>query len=68
MRCANPADGHALIIDPLADCLTLRVTRMSASDRLAAWLVTGPVGRLVAFACDLAVALTRGLINKLSRR
>lgn len=41
---------------------------MSVRDRLAAWLVTGPLGRLVAFVCDLAVALTRGAINKLTRR
>jgi len=37
-------------------------------DRLAAWLVTGPVGRLVAFVADLAVALARGAINKVVRR
>jgi hypothetical protein len=45
-----------------------RVPRMSTSDRLAAWLVTGPVGRVVAFVCDLSVALARWAINKLSRR
>jgi hypothetical protein len=44
--------------------LTLRVPRVSISDRVAAWLVTGPVGRLVAFVCDLAVALGRGAIKK----
>ena len=48
--------------------LTPRVPRMSTSDRLAAWLVTGPVGRVVAFFCDLSVALARWAINKLSRR
>jgi len=41
---------------------------MTMSDRLAAWLVTGPVGRIVAFVFDLAVAVGRGAINKLSRR
>jgi hypothetical protein len=41
---------------------------MSTRDRLAAWVVTGPVGRFVAFVCDLAVALARGAINKVSRR
>jgi hypothetical protein len=41
---------------------------MGMRDRLAAWLVTGPVGRFVAFVCDLAVALTRGAITKVLRR
>jgi len=41
---------------------------MSVSDRMAAWLVTGPVGRFIAFVCDLVVALTRGAINKVGRR
>jgi len=41
---------------------------MDMRDRLAAWVVTGPVGRFVAFICDLAVALTRGAINKVGRR
>jgi hypothetical protein len=31
-------------------------------------MVTGPVGRLLAFAIDLAAALLRGAINKLGRR
>jgi len=30
---------------------------MSPRDRLLAWLVTGPLGRLVAFVLDLAAAL-----------
>jgi hypothetical protein len=33
-------------------------------DRLAAWLVTGPVGRFVAFVLDLAAALIKSLVNK----
>jgi hypothetical protein len=37
---------------------------MGIQDRLAAWLVTGPVGRFVAFVADLGVALVRGAINK----
>jgi hypothetical protein len=37
-------------------------------DWLAAWLVTGPVGRFVAFVLDLAAALGRGAINKVVRR
>jgi hypothetical protein len=41
---------------------------MSTSDRVAAWLVTGPVGRFVAFVCDLGMAVIRGAINKLDRR
>ena len=30
---------------------------MTIRDRIGAWLVTGPVGRLVAFALDLVLAL-----------
>jgi hypothetical protein len=41
---------------------------MSVSDRLAAWLVTGPAGRFAAFVCDLGLAVARGAINKLGRR
>jgi hypothetical protein len=41
---------------------------MGMRDRLAAWVVTGPVGRLVAFVADLTVALVRGAINKVVRR
>jgi hypothetical protein len=36
-------------------------------DRLAAWVLTGPVGRVVAFAGDLAAALGSGALNKLKR-
>lgn len=41
---------------------------MSRRDRFAAWLVTGPVGRFVAFVLDLGAALVRGAINKVGRR
>jgi hypothetical protein len=40
---------------------------MAMRDRLAAWLVTGPMGRFAAFVVDLAVAVTRGAVNKWSR-
>lgn len=33
-------------------------------DRWKAWLVTGPVGRGLAFAIDFAVALRRGLFRR----
>jgi transketolase len=32
--------------------------------RVPAWLVTGPLGRGLAFAIDFAVALRRGLLRK----
>jgi hypothetical protein len=41
---------------------------LAARDRFLAWLVTGPVGRLVAFLIDLAAVLGRGVSNKLRRR
>jgi hypothetical protein len=46
---------------------------LAARDRLLAWLVTGAVGRLVAFVGDLTALLARGAIkrarpNKLKRR
>lgn len=41
---------------------------MSLRDRFAAWLVTGPVGRFVAFFLDLGAALIKGAINRLGRR
>jgi hypothetical protein len=41
---------------------------LTVRDRFLAWLVTGPVGRLLAFAIDLTAALLRGAINKLRRR
>lgn len=34
---------------------------MSAPERFAAWLLTGPVGRFVAFFADLAVYVWRRL-------
>jgi hypothetical protein len=43
------------------------VQRLSARDRFLAWLVTGPVGRLVAFVLDFTTALVRGTINRLRR-
>jgi hypothetical protein len=35
---------------------------------LAAWLVTGPVGRFVAFVLDLAAAVIKAAANKVVRR
>jgi hypothetical protein len=32
--------------------------------RLRAWLVTGPLGRGLAFAIDFAVAVRRGLLRR----
>jgi hypothetical protein len=37
-------------------------------DRLLAWLVTGPVGRLVSFFADFAVLLVKVPLNKVRRR
>jgi hypothetical protein len=37
-------------------------------ERFLAWLVTGPVGRLVAFVLDLSAALLRGLWGRRPRR
>ena len=36
-------------------------TDLSAADRLRAWLVTGPLGRLAAVGLEIAAALGRGL-------
>jgi hypothetical protein len=41
---------------------------MTTKDRFLAWLVTGPVGRFVAFFLDFAAALARGATNRLRRR
>ena len=41
---------------------------MTGGERFEAWLVTGPVGRVVAFAGDLGAALGGWALNKLSRR
>jgi hypothetical protein len=43
------------------------VSRLSVADRLRAWLVTGPLGRLAAVAIELAAALGRGLRRRLPR-
>ena len=37
---------------------------MRLAGRLKAWLVTGPIGRGLAFAIDFAVALRRGLFRR----
>jgi hypothetical protein len=42
--------------------------RIGTGDRLAAWIVTGPIGRLVAFVGDLAAAAARGAGTKVGRR
>jgi hypothetical protein len=34
---------------------------LSVADRLRAWLVTGPLGRLVALLIEFAAALVRGV-------
>jgi hypothetical protein len=49
----------------MIDDRTAQLTRL---DRLAAWLVTGPVGRLAAFLLDLGAILIRGAIQWWSRR
>jgi hypothetical protein len=38
--------------------------RRSPLDRARAWLVTGPLGRGLAFAIDFAVAVRRGLLRR----
>jgi transketolase len=38
--------------------------RMRADERVRAWLVTGPVGRGLAFAIDFAVALRTMLAQR----
>ena len=45
-----------------------QVRSLAARDRFLAWLVTGPVGRFVAFVLDFAAALARGATNRLRRR
>jgi hypothetical protein len=40
--------------------------RLSTGDRLRAWLVTGPIGRLVALVIDFWVALGRALLRRRS--
>lgn len=38
--------------------------RTSGPDKIGAWLVTGPLGRGLAFAIDFAVAVRRGLLRR----
>jgi hypothetical protein len=40
---------------------------LSARDRLAAWLVTGPIARVVGFVAELAVALWRAATGQPQR-
>jgi hypothetical protein len=42
--------------------------RVAPRDRLAAWLLTGPLGRLVAFLGDLGAAWIGWALSKLRRR
>lgn len=42
--------------------------RLTMMERLLAWLATGPVGRLVAFAWDLSAAVLGAAVTKLGRR
>jgi hypothetical protein len=44
------------------------MTRLTIRDRFLAWLVTGPVGRLVAFVWDFVEGVRVGVANKLGRR
>lgn len=41
---------------------------MSPLDRARAWLVTGPLGRGLAFAIDFGVALRTGLARRRAER
>ncbi|MGH2962734.1 MAG: hypothetical protein ACRDL3_11175 [Solirubrobacterales bacterium] len=40
---------------------------MGVAERLLTWLVTGPVGRLVAFVLDLAAALIDAARRRITR-
>jgi hypothetical protein len=42
--------------------------RLSARDRFLAWIVTGPVGRFVAFFWDLGAALIGGATRLVRER
>jgi hypothetical protein len=42
--------------------------RLSARDRFLAWIVTGPVGRFVAFFWDLGAALVGGAARRARER
>jgi len=41
--------------------------RLSTRDRFLAWIVTGPVGRFVAFFLDFGAALLRGATGRARR-
>jgi hypothetical protein len=40
---------------------------LTARDRFLAWLLTGPVGRVLAFVLDLTAILAREATNRLRR-
>jgi hypothetical protein len=44
------------------------MSELSTRDRFLAWLVTGPVGRIVAFVWDLGAAWSRWAVTKVRRR
>ena len=41
---------------------------VAVSDRLAAWVVTGPVGRVAAFAGDLGAAFAGAMLRRVGLR
>jgi hypothetical protein len=41
---------------------------LTPRDRFLSWLVTGPVGRLVAFVWDFVEVIAKSAANKLGRR
>ena len=67
-RAVPSTSGHAREYACARDATASRVRSLAARDRFLAWLVTGPVGRFVAFVLDLAAALARGATNRLRRR
>jgi hypothetical protein len=40
---------------------------LTIRDRVLAWIVTGPIGRLYAFVADLAVYLCRAALRRFRR-
>jgi hypothetical protein len=42
--------------------------RLTTRDRFLSWLVTGPVGRLVAFVWDFVDAVVKGAAGRVGRR
>jgi hypothetical protein len=70
LRLSTPGGQSPDVVERAAHNLrsVSRERPLSMRDRFAVWLVTGPVGRFVAFVADLAVALARGAINKVVRR